>query len=77
MFPPLSRIFLILGVIFLAIGGLIFFFSRLHIPLGRLPGDIVIQGKNLTCFIPLGTSILLSVVLTIVLTLLARFAGRK
>lgn len=77
MLPTLARIFLILGVIFLVIGGVIFLASRLNLPLGRLPGDLQIQGKGFTCIFPLATSILLSILLTVILTLLSRFVGRK
>jgi hypothetical protein len=69
---PLVRIFLLLGLIFLVIGGVIFLVERLGVPLGRLPGDIRIQRGNLTCFFPLATTILLSVVLTVLLNLIIR-----
>jgi hypothetical protein len=77
MLPSLGKIFLIIGVIFLVFGGLFYLASRLNIPLGKLPGDIVLQGKNLTCIIPLVTSIILSILLSIILTLFSRFVGRK
>jgi Protein of unknown function (DUF2905) len=77
MLPNLGRIFLIIGVIFLIMGGLFYLASRVNIPLGKLPGDIVLQGKNLTCIIPLATSIILSILLSIILTLFSRFVGRK
>jgi hypothetical protein len=77
MLPSLGKIFLIIGIILLVFGGLFFLASRLNIPLGKLPGDIVIQGKNLTCIITLATSILLSIVLTLLLALFSRFVGRK
>ncbi len=41
--------------------------------LGRLPGDIVIETENGRFYFPLATSILVSVVLSVVLTLLARW----
>ncbi len=41
--------------------------------LGRLPGDIVIETENGRFYFPLATSILISVVLSVVLTLLARW----
>ena len=47
--------------------------GRAHIPLGRLPGDIVYRGKNSTFYFPLATSILVSVVLSVVLYLIGRF----
>ncbi|MFZ0534836.1 MAG: DUF2905 domain-containing protein [Anaerolineales bacterium] len=77
MLPSLARIFLIIGVIFLVVGGLFYLASRLNLPLGRLPGDIQIQGKGFTCIFPLATSILISILLSIILTLFSRFIGRK
>ena len=41
--------------------------------LGRLPGDILIKRDNVTIFIPLGTMIFVSVVLTLLLNLIARW----
>lgn len=77
MLPSLARIFLIFGVIFLVVGGLLYLAGRLNLPLGKLPGDFQIQGKGFTCIFPLATSILLSILLSIILTLFSRFIGRK
>jgi hypothetical protein len=43
-----------------------------RLPLGRLPGDISGSRGGVTFYFPLGTSLLLSVVLTLVLNLLVR-----
>ena len=40
--------------------------------LGHLPGDIVIQRENVTIFIPLGTMLLVSVVVSAVIAFLNR-----
>jgi len=77
MLPSFARIFLIIGIIFLVIGGLFYLAARLNLPLGRLPGDFQIQGKSVTCIFPLATSIILSILLSIILTLFSRFVGRK
>jgi hypothetical protein len=69
---PIARSLIILGVILIIVGGLIYLVARTGAPLGRLPGDIRIQGENLTCVIPIATSILLSIVLTILLNLAIR-----
>ncbi len=69
---PIVKLCLLLGLIFLIIGGVIYLVERLGIPLGRLPGDIRIQRGNLTCFFPLATTILLSVVLTVLLNIIIR-----
>jgi hypothetical protein len=44
--------------------------------LGRLPGDFRFQTGNITCMIPLATSILLSVVLTILLNVIVRLLNK-
>lgn len=71
-----ARILIILGLVLLVIGGLLYILTRVGIPLGRLPGDIRIQTKNVTCVFPLVTSILLSIVLTIVLNLIVRYLNK-
>jgi len=65
----IGRWLLIAGGIFIIIGAVFFFGSKI-LPIGRLPGDIRIEGKNYGFFFPLGTSILLSIILTIILNLI-------
>jgi hypothetical protein len=67
-----ARIFLILGVVFIFIGGVLFLIVRTGIPIGRLPGDIYVQRENFSCVFALGTSILLSILLTLILNLILR-----
>ena len=63
---------LIVGGVVLAIVGVVLVVAP-NIPfLGRLPGDIRINGDNVKVFIPLGTMLLVSIVLSIVLNLLNR-----
>ena len=61
------------GLILVAIGGLFFIGGRLPFRLGRLPGDIAIEGKRGSFYFPVVTSILLSVVLTLFLWLVSFF----
>jgi hypothetical protein len=72
----LARMLIILGLILVVVGGLIFLLVRVGLPIGRLPGDIRIQTENLTCFFLLATMIILSVLLTIILNVIARFLNR-
>lgn len=70
-----------IGLFFVILGGVILLFNRLglggiKLPLGRLPGDIRIQGDNFTCFIPIASSILLSILLTVILNLIVRLLNR-
>lgn len=66
----ISKILIFTGI-FLIILGLIFPLIK-KIPLGKLPGDISISGKNFQIFFPVSTSILISIILTVVLNLLFR-----
>jgi hypothetical protein len=69
----LGRLLIGVGLVLLIAGGLLLLLGRTGIPLGRLPGDISYRGRNLSVYVPLGTSILLSVVLSLVFYLLSRF----
>ena len=60
----LGRLLLILGAVILVVGALLAFGPR--IPwVGRLPGDFSFGGDNWKVYIPLGTSIVISVILTL------------
>jgi hypothetical protein len=69
----LGRLLIGLGIVLLIAGGLLLLLGRTGIPLGRLPGDISYRGKNYSVYFPLGTSILISIVLSLVFYLLSRF----
>jgi hypothetical protein len=63
---------LIVGGIVLAVVGVVVLLAP-NIPfLGRLPGDIRIENENVKVFIPLGTMLLISLILSVVLNLLNR-----
>ena len=72
----LARILILIGLILLVAGGLVLLFSRIGLPIGRLPGDIRIETNNVTCVFPLVTSILLSIILTILLNIIVRFINK-
>ncbi|HKK46123.1 MAG TPA: DUF2905 domain-containing protein [Balneolaceae bacterium] len=44
--------------------------------LGHLPGDIRIKGDHYGFYFPITTMIIISIVLSILLTLIARFLGK-
>jgi len=68
----MGRVLVILGVALIVIGGIVMLLGRTGLPLGRLPGDILYRGKNTTFYLPLASSILISVVLSLVLFLIGR-----
>lgn len=60
----LGRLLLVLGAVILVVGALLAFGPR--IPwLGRLPGDFSFGGDSWKVYVPLGTSLLISVILTL------------
>lgn len=63
---------LLAGGAALALVGLVFLVLARVLPGGRLPGDIVLTRGPVTCLIPLATSIVLSLLLTLLLNLWAR-----
>jgi hypothetical protein len=63
------------GLLVALIGVAVLLAGRAGLPLGRLPGDFVFRGKHVSVYFPLGTCILVSVVLTILLYLLSKFRG--
>ena len=58
----------------MVIAGLVFvLLGRTHLPLGKLPGDIIYRGKNTTFYLPVATCILLSILLSLVLYVAGRW----
>lgn len=69
---PLARLLIFGGIGLIALGMLVQLATSLLPSIGRLPGDIVIERNNFKLYIPLGTMILLSIALSILLNLIAR-----
>ena len=68
----LGKLLLLLGAVIFVAGAVLLLAGRFHLPLGRLPGDIVYRGKNTTFYFPIVTCILISVVLSLVFWLFGR-----
>ena len=68
----IGRMLIVLGLILVAAGVLFTLGDKLPVRFGRLPGDIVIRGKNSTFYFPLVTCLLVSIVLTFFLWLFGR-----
>ena len=62
-----------LGLLLVVLGALVMLAARFGLPLGRLPGDISYRGKSVSFYFPLGTSILISIVLSAILYFISRF----
>ena len=62
-----GKLLLVFGVLLIVVGGSLMLFGRFH-----LPGDFTFKTGNVTVYVPLATSIILSVVATVVLNLVFR-----
>jgi hypothetical protein len=59
----LGKTLILIGLAITALGALLYFLRGAHFP-GKLPGDILIQKKNVTFYFPLATSLLLSLIVS-------------
>lgn len=66
----MQKLLIIFGLIIVIIGVFWPWFSK--IPLGRLPGDIVINRPNFKLYFPITTMILISIVMTLILRFLKK-----
>ncbi|HHX66051.1 MAG TPA: DUF2905 domain-containing protein [Chloroflexi bacterium] len=71
----LGRTLLITGGAIVLLGLIFFLAGRIPF-LGRLPGDIRIEGDRVSCFIPLTSMILLSLLLTVIINVILRIMNR-
>ena len=62
-----GRLVLVFGVLLVVVGGALMLFGRVH-----LPGDLVFRRGSVTVYVPLATSLILSVALTLVVNFIFR-----
>ena len=60
----MQKSLIILGLVFLAVG--LFWPWLGKFPIGRLPGDIVIDRPNLKIYFPITTMVIISIIISIV-----------
>jgi hypothetical protein len=72
MLLGVARLLIVAGVLLVSLGLLALLAERLHLPLGRLPGDITWRGKNTTFYFPWVTCLLLSLLGTLLLWIFRR-----
>jgi hypothetical protein len=70
--PDLGRAFIFLGLLLVVVGVLILGLNRIHLPLGRLPGDFNWRGRGWSVSFPLATSIIVSILLSFLLWIVSR-----
>ena len=66
----MGKFLIIAGVVLIAVG--IAWLAGERLGLGRLPGDIVIERDNMRIYLPIMTSVVISIVLSLALWLFSR-----
>jgi hypothetical protein len=64
----MGRVLIGLGLLLVVAGILI----NVGVPIGRLPGDFTVRRGNFSFYFPLATSIIVSILLTLIVTFLGR-----
>ncbi len=67
-----GKILIFAGIVMVVVGGFLVFGNRIPY-LGKLPGDITVQKKNFSFYVPVTTCIIISIIITLIM----RFFGNK
>lgn len=67
-FHSFGKYLILTGIILIIAGVFVSFWDKIPF-IGKLPGDIKIEGDNFTFYFPLVTSILLSIIISVILYL--------
>jgi hypothetical protein len=74
-FDELGKWVVLAGLALIFVGGLMWLLGRIPF-FGNLPGDIHIQTQNMSCFIPIVSMIIISVLATIILNIIIRIVNK-
>lgn len=69
----MGKTILIMGLMLVLVGAVIMIAGKFGLPFGKLPGDITYQKKNVTIFAPIGTMLLLSLIISLILNIFSRW----
>ncbi len=68
----MAKSLILLGAVLIVIGLVLLGLQKYHFP-GKLPGDILIKRENFTFYFPLGLSIILSILISLILYIIGKF----
>lgn len=69
----LGKTIIIIGLTLVVIGAALTVAGKIGLPFGKLPGDITYQKKNITIFAPLGSMLVLSLIISLILNIFSRW----
>jgi len=73
----LGKFLVLTGVLLVLLGFLLLAFGKIFPLIGHLPGDIELKRDNFTVYIPIASSLLISLLLTVVLNLILWLVNRN
>ncbi|RAW03181.1 DUF2905 family protein [Pseudochryseolinea flava] len=68
----MGKLLIIVGIVFIIVGLIVIFIPKLPLP-GKLPGDVVIEKENFKLFLPITSSILISLLLSLIFYFINRY----
>jgi len=68
-----GKYFILFGIIFVAVGVILYFFGNYLGWLGKLPGDVRVERENFRFYFPITTMIVISLILTIIINIIRKF----
>ena len=68
----MAKTIILLGAVLIVVGIILLLLQKTPF-LGKLPGDILIERKNFTFYLPLATSIIISIIVSLILYLIGKF----
>jgi len=72
---PFGKILVMLGFIIVGVGILFMYSDKIPF-VGRLPGDISIKKENFQVYVPITTSIIISIVLSLIIWVISFFSKK-
>jgi len=75
MMAPFGKILVVLGFIIVGVGILFMYSDKIPF-VGRLPGDISIEKENFHLYVPITTSIIISIVLSLIIWVISFFSKK-
>jgi len=75
MMAPFGKILVMLGFIIVGVGILFMYSDKIPF-VGRLPGDISIKKENFQVYVPITTSIIISIVLSLIIWVISFFSKK-
>lgn len=71
-----GRWLVIAGLGLAAVGALLWLLSRTNLPVGQLPGDFRFEVGSVSCFVPLATMVIVSLLATLAINVIIRILNK-